>query len=93
MSTMTDTQTLPEATIGQRFYGKYRGTVVNNVDPMQTGRIQVMVPDVSNVAAESPCKKPSAFADGFLVPCPSIAVSISRRRRLRSRWPRSPAAP
>ncbi|MBI2767722.1 MAG: baseplate assembly protein [Chloroflexi bacterium] len=30
-----------------RFYGKYRGTVVNNVDPMQIGRIQVLVPDVS----------------------------------------------
>jgi uncharacterized protein involved in type VI secretion and phage assembly len=33
----------------QRFYGKYRGTVVNNVDPLQIGRIQVMVPDVANV--------------------------------------------
>jgi uncharacterized protein involved in type VI secretion and phage assembly len=30
-----------------RFYGKYRGTVVNNVDPMQIGRVQVIVPDVS----------------------------------------------
>jgi len=33
----------------KRFFGKYRGTVVNNVDPMQMGRIQAMVPDVSNV--------------------------------------------
>jgi uncharacterized protein involved in type VI secretion and phage assembly len=33
----------------KKYYGKYRGTVVNNVDPMQIGRIQVMVPDVSNV--------------------------------------------
>ena len=24
-----------------KFYGKYRGTVVNNIDPMQIGRIQV----------------------------------------------------
>ena len=24
------------------FYGKYRGTVINNVDPMQIGRIQAM---------------------------------------------------
>jgi uncharacterized protein involved in type VI secretion and phage assembly len=31
----------------QRFYGKYRGTVVNNIDPMQMGRVQVLVPDVS----------------------------------------------
>ncbi|MEW6734490.1 MAG: phage baseplate assembly protein V [Acidobacteriota bacterium] len=31
----------------KKFFGKYRGTVINNVDPMQIGRIQVMVPDVS----------------------------------------------
>lgn len=30
----------------QRFYGKYRGTVINNIDPMQIGRIQAQVPDV-----------------------------------------------
>jgi hypothetical protein len=29
-----------------KFYGKYRGTVINNVDPMQMGRLLVMVPDV-----------------------------------------------
>jgi len=42
----------------QKFYGKYRGTVINNIDPMQIGRIQVMVPDVSNVIPTSwamPC--------------------------------------
>jgi len=42
----------------KKFYGKYRGTVVNNVDPMQIGRIQVMAPDVSNVMLSSwamPC--------------------------------------
>jgi len=33
----------------KKYYGKYRGTVVNNVDPMQIGRIPVMLPDVSNV--------------------------------------------
>ncbi len=33
----------------QKYLGKYRGTVVNNIDPMQMGRIQAMVPDVSNV--------------------------------------------
>ena len=36
-------------TNGTEFYGKYRGTCVNNVDPLMTGRIQVIVPDVSNV--------------------------------------------
>jgi uncharacterized protein involved in type VI secretion and phage assembly len=30
-----------------RYYGKYRGTVINNVDPNGLGRIQVLVPAVS----------------------------------------------
>ena len=29
-----------------KFYGKYRGMVINNIDPMQMGRIMVQVPDV-----------------------------------------------
>lgn len=40
------------------FYGKYRGTVINNIDPLQIGRIQVMVPDVSALLPSSwamPC--------------------------------------
>jgi uncharacterized protein involved in type VI secretion and phage assembly len=47
-----------EVTATQRFYGKYRGTVVNNVDPMQMGRIQATVPDVSGLVPTSwalPC--------------------------------------
>lgn len=32
-----------------KYFGKYRGTVVQNVDPEQRGRIQAIVPDVSNV--------------------------------------------
>jgi uncharacterized protein involved in type VI secretion and phage assembly len=42
----------------KHFYGKYRGTVLNNIDPLQIGRIQVIVPDVSNVLPSSwamPC--------------------------------------
>ncbi len=34
----------------KNFYGKYRGTVINNVDPEQRGRIQAMVPDVTGFA-------------------------------------------
>lgn len=34
----------------RRFYGKYRGTVLNNIDPEQRGRIVAEVPDVSGVA-------------------------------------------
>ena len=45
----------------QRYYGKYRGTVLNNVDPMRKGRIQVIVPDV-NIA-------PSTWA----MPCVPVA--------------------
>jgi uncharacterized protein involved in type VI secretion and phage assembly len=43
---------------GKKFYGLYRATVVNNVDPLQIARIQVIVPDVSNVIPTSwamPC--------------------------------------
>lgn len=42
----------------QRFYGKYRGTVTNNVDPMQLGRLLVEVPDVLSLTPSSwamPC--------------------------------------
>ena len=34
----------------QQYFGKYRGTVVNNIDPEQRGRIQAYVPDVLGVA-------------------------------------------
>lgn len=30
----------------ERYYGKYRGIVTNNIDPMQQGRLQVKVPSV-----------------------------------------------
>jgi Type VI secretion system/phage-baseplate injector OB domain len=43
---------------GNKYYGKYRGIVLNNVDPMQMGRIQAIVPDVSSVLPSSwamPC--------------------------------------
>jgi uncharacterized protein involved in type VI secretion and phage assembly len=32
-----------------KYFGKYRGTVLDNIDPMQMGRLMVQVPDVSNV--------------------------------------------
>jgi uncharacterized protein involved in type VI secretion and phage assembly len=41
-----------------RFYGKYRGSVLNNVDPMQQGRVLVQVPEVLGPAVSSwamPC--------------------------------------
>ncbi len=44
------------------FYGKYRSTVVNNIDPMQIGRIQAIVPDVLGLI-------PSTWA----MPCVPVA--------------------
>jgi uncharacterized protein involved in type VI secretion and phage assembly len=37
---------MPDDRSGTRYYGKYRGIVVNNVDPMSMGRLQAQVPDV-----------------------------------------------
>jgi uncharacterized protein involved in type VI secretion and phage assembly len=56
----------------QRYLGKYRGTVLNNVDPMQIGRIQAIVPDVSSVLPSSwamPCVPVAGINTGmFAVP-------------------------
>ena len=38
-----------------RFFGKYRGTVINNVDPMQMGRIMAQVPAVSALLPTTWC--------------------------------------
>lgn len=57
--------------LAQKFYGKYRGTVVNNVDPLQIGRIQVSVPDVSVIPGTwaMPCMPIAGKQEGiFMVP-------------------------
>jgi Type VI secretion system/phage-baseplate injector OB domain len=36
----------PDPEVRKRFFGKYRGTVVDNEDPLQQGRLIVLVPDV-----------------------------------------------
>ena len=63
-----------------KYFGKYRGMVVNNVDPMQLGRIQVMVPDVSNVMLSSwamPCLPVGGLQMGmFTVPMISSGVWV-----------------
>lgn len=62
----------------QRFYGKYRGTVVNNVDPMQMGRIQVIVPDVSNISISSwamPCVPISGMQSGVFA-LPGVGAGV-----------------
>jgi uncharacterized protein involved in type VI secretion and phage assembly len=32
-----------------KYFGKYRGMVINNIDPMQMGRLMVQVPDISGL--------------------------------------------
>jgi hypothetical protein len=71
---MSMTDLLESAEFGKKtkFYGKYRGTVINNVDPLQIGRIQVMVPDVSNLVPTSwamPCVPLAGKQEGtFFLP-------------------------
>jgi uncharacterized protein involved in type VI secretion and phage assembly len=59
-------------TSAKQFWGKYRGTVVNNIDPEMTGRIQAIVPAVSNVVLTSwalPCLPVAGIQTGmFAVP-------------------------
>jgi len=64
----------------KRYYGKYRGTVVNNVDPLQIGRIQAIVPGVGGFAPSSwcmPCLPVSGINTGmFAVPAMGAGVWI-----------------
>jgi hypothetical protein len=68
----------------ERLYGKYRGTVVNNIDPMQIGRIQVMVPDVAGFVPGSwamPCVPVAGINTGvFTVPIPGAGVWVEFER-------------
>ena len=67
-------------TSSTQYFGKYRGTVVNNVDPMQIGRIQAMVPDVSGLVPSSwamPCMPFGGINAGmFAVPIIGAGVWI-----------------
>ena len=55
-----------------RYYGKYRGTVIENIDPEQIGRIICLVPDVLGIAPSSwamPCVPAAGIQSGvFVVP-------------------------
>jgi uncharacterized protein involved in type VI secretion and phage assembly len=62
----------------EKFYGKYRGTVINNVDPMSTGRLMVQIPDVSNVIPSTwamPCFPFAGIQSGFFV-VPAIGSGV-----------------
>lgn len=65
-------------------YGKYRGTVINNVDPMQIGRIQAMVPDLAGFVPGTwamPCLPMAGINTGvFTVPMVGSGVWIEFER-------------
>jgi hypothetical protein len=56
----------------KRFYGKYRGLVIENLDPEQIGRVLVQVPDVLGEIPSSwamPCVPAAGIQAGcFVVP-------------------------
>jgi len=64
----------------KRYFGKYRGMVINNVDPMMMGRIQAQVPDVLGLIPSSwamPCFPVAGIQNGmFALPVISSAVWI-----------------
>lgn len=61
-----------------RYFGKYRGTVVDNVDPMQEGRILAMVTDVAGLVPTTwamPCVPFAGIQSGVYV-VPPIGAGV-----------------
>jgi len=60
------------------FYGKYRGTVIDNNDPMKMGRLSVQVPDVSNVLPSTWAMPSAPFAgvQSGSVAVPPVGASV-----------------
>lgn len=61
-----------------QYFGKYRGTVINNIDPLQIGRLMVQVPDVSNVIPLTwamPCVPFAGIQAGFYA-VPPIGAGV-----------------
>lgn len=61
-----------------RFYGKYRGLVINNQDPLQLGRIQALVPEVLGETPggwASPCAPYAGPTCGFFA-IPPISAGV-----------------
>jgi uncharacterized protein involved in type VI secretion and phage assembly len=62
----------------KQYLGKYRGLVLDNIDPLQTGRLLVQVPDVSNVLPSSwaiPCLPYAGIQSGMYV-VPEIGSKV-----------------
>ena len=65
-------------------FGKYRGTVVNNIDPLQIARIQVIVPDAMGFVPGTwamPCLPVAGINNGmFAVPMIGSGVWVEFER-------------
>lgn len=60
------------------FFGKYRGTVANNVDPQQQGRVQVQVPAVlgdGRLSWAMPCLPYAGSSVGLFV-VPPVGANV-----------------
>lgn len=56
--------------MSEKYYGKYRGLVLNNVDPLQKARLLVQVPDVLGLGTSSwamPCVPMAGIQMGVYV--------------------------
>lgn len=62
----------PPAAAPRRYYGKYRGTVIENLDPEMLGRVMLQCPDVLGETPSSwamPCVPVAGISAGcFMVP-------------------------
>ncbi|MFT3815294.1 MAG: phage baseplate assembly protein V [Acidovorax sp.] len=62
----------------EKFFGKYRAMVLNNIDPMQMGRLQLQVPDVAGVIPTTwamPCVPVAGIQNGMFAP-PMIGSGV-----------------
>ena len=64
--------------MSERYYGKYRGLVLNNIDPMQMNRLMVQVPDVGGLIPATwamPCVPVAGIQNG-MVALPMIGSGV-----------------
>lgn len=65
---------------GPRYYGLYRATVINNIDPLQRGRIQVIASDATGIVPTTwaePCVPMAGIQQGiYTVPIIGAGVWV-----------------